>query len=122
MLKLLPLVVSGIAAISFSALAADTGDKATQDKSQGRSVDTGGARPDSSKADGSSPVTSPNASSRGDATAADSASTGASTDSSTSATVGTGTAAGTTAPKSPEGGSAPASSTPGSLGSPNSGK
>jgi hypothetical protein len=72
--KLLPLVVSSIAAISFSALAADYSDKTqTQDKSQGRSVDTGGGRPDSSKAEGAAPVTSPSAGAQADTSADSSA-------------------------------------------------
>ena len=123
MRKFLPLVLSGIAAISFSALAADYGDK-TQDKSQGRSVDTGGARPDSSKADGASPVTSPSATSRGDATATDSASTGA--DKPMDRETGKERRAERKAKKDAEGASAGAStdtstSTPGNVGSPNSG-
>jgi hypothetical protein len=124
MRKFLPLVVSGIAAISFSALAADYGDK-TQDN-QGRSVDTGGARPDSSKADGASPVTSPSATSRGDATATDSSSTGA--DKPMDKETGKERRAERKAKKDAEGASAGAStdtststSTPGNVGSPNSG-
>ena len=157
MRKFLPLVVGGIAAISFSALAADNTDKTPQAQSQGgRSVDTGGAKPDSSRTEGAMPA-NPNANARGDASgsvAADAntgadkpasketrkekraerkakrntegnATSGASTDTtgSTGATVGAGAASGasTTAPVSPQSGSAPATSTPGNVGSPNSG-
>lgn len=78
MRKLLPMLFCGVAAVSFSALAADassSSDNPTKNpNAQGRSVDTGGARPDSSSAQGTVPQTAP---------AAGSASTGSSTDATT---------------------------------------
>src|SRR5690606_21775546 len=81
--KFIPMFVCGVAAVSFSALgfaaggsygssAGASSDRNPESTQEGRSVDTGGASPDSSKAQGSTPVTSP-------APGASSSSAGAST-------------------------------------------
>ena len=95
MRKILPMIITGLAAISFSAIAQTSasgdraspgvsdrdGDARTGVMNQGRSVDTQGGQPDSSKAQGRSPVTS---------------TPGASVGATTGATVGGATAGATT--------------------------